>query len=41
MLHPAIAYLMGRKGEFLDLVRLKDDPDQIVESVETLLKADR
>jgi protein SCO1/2 len=41
VLHPAIAYLMGRKGEFLDLVRLKDDPDQIVESVETLLKADR
>ncbi len=40
VLHPAIAYLMGPKGEFLDLVRLKDDPRQIAEMIEALLKSE-
>jgi protein SCO1/2 len=40
MLHPAIAYLMGRKGEFLDLIPLKDDPQQVAEAVAALLKGD-
>lgn len=39
MLHPAIAYLMGRKGEFIDLIRLKDAPDAIAGRVETALAA--
>ena len=38
MLHPAIAYLMGWKGEFLDLIRLNDDPHQVAETVAALLK---
>lgn len=33
VLHAAIGYLVGRNGEFLDLVRLKGDPDEIATHV--------
>ena len=42
VLHAALGYLMGRNGEFLDLIRLKGDPDEIATHVaEAIDKADR
>ncbi len=38
VLHPAIAYLMGRNGEFLDLIRLGGDPKTITAGVEAALR---
>ena len=41
VLHTAIAYLMGRNGEFLDVIHLKDDPDEIAVDIADLVdKAD-
>ena len=40
MLHPALAYLMGRKGQFLNLVRLTDDAETVAATIETQLRAD-
>ena len=41
VLHVAVAYLMGRNGEFLDIVRLNDPPATITaDIVETVDKAD-
>src|SRR5579864_4707213 len=42
VLHVAVAYLMGRNGEFFDIVRLKDPPAAIAAAIaETVNKADR
>jgi protein SCO1/2 len=41
VLHVAIGYLMGRHGEFLDIVHLKDAPDEIATNIaEAIDKAD-
>ena len=39
VLHAAIAYLMGRHGEFLDFVRLRDRPDAIAEKITNVIAA--
>ena len=41
ILHPAIAYLLGTKGEFIDLIRLSDDPQTVVDNIESLLRQQR
>jgi protein SCO1/2 len=42
VLHVAVAYLMGRNGEFLDIIRLKDAPAAIATGiVEAVDKAGR
>jgi protein SCO1/2 len=41
VLHPAIAYLMGRRGEFIDLIRLKNAPAAIADSIEALLRQEQ
>lgn len=41
VLHPAIAYLMRRSGQFLDLVRLNEKPDEIAATIDSLLKGER
>jgi protein SCO1/2 len=42
VLHAAIAYLMGRNGEFLEVIHLKDDPNAIATDIAELVnKADR
>ena len=38
VLHPAIAYLIGGKGEFLGLIRLGGDPETIADSVAAALR---
>src|SRR5216683_5650502 len=39
VLHTAIAYLMGRHGEFLDVIDLKDQPEVIAETITNLVAA--
>src|SRR6266852_718703 len=39
VLHTSIAYLMGRHGEFLDVIHLKDQPEVIAETITNLVAA--
>jgi protein SCO1/2 len=41
VLHVAVAYLMGRHGEFLDIIRLKDQPAAVAEEIANLVAASR
>lgn len=39
VLHASIAYLMGRHGEFLDILHLRDQPEVIAETITNLVNA--